>query len=102
MIVTIAGGALAVLGLGAWSIAAVKQGDIDDAPTSSAADLERLADMESSARGYANVGNGLVIAGVVTAAAGAVWWWKVGRARDTAVTPVVTGDGAGVMLRGRW
>ena len=43
-----------------------------------------------------------MIAGVVTAAAGAVWWWKVGRSRDAVVTPVIGDDGAGVMLRGRW
>jgi hypothetical protein len=91
-----------VLGLAAWTIAAVKQSDIDDAPTNTTADLERLADMESSARGYANVGNGLVIVGAVTVAAGAVWWWKVGRSRDAAVTPMVGTDRAGVMLEGRW
>lgn len=102
MMVTIAGGGLAVLGLAAWTIASVKQGNIDDAPTATAADLEHLADMESSAETYADVGNGLVIAGVVTAAAGAVWWWKVGRSRDTVVAPMVGGDRAGVVLEGRW
>lgn len=99
--VTIAGGALAVIGLGAWGLAAMKQGDIDDAPTGSAEELERLEEMESSARGYARVGNGLVIAGGIMAAAGAVWWWKVGREPVT-VTPVVGNDGAGVVLGGRW
>jgi hypothetical protein len=99
--VTIAGGALAVIGLGVWGIAAMKQGDIDDAPTGTMAELERLEDMEGSARAYARVGNGLVIAGAITLAAGAVWWWKVGREPVT-VTPVVGPDGAGVVLGGRW
>jgi hypothetical protein len=101
-VITIAGGALAVVGLGAWMIAAKKQGDIDGAPTATAADLDRLEQMEGSARSYARIGNGLVIAGALTAAAGAVWWWKVDRRRDTVVTPVVTPEGGGVVLEGRW
>jgi len=110
MVVTIAGGALAVLGVGAWGIAAVKQGNIDDAPTNTAADLDRLASMEDSARTYASAGNGLVIAGAVTAAAGAVWWWKVGRQKEDApattpglvVSPIIGRDRSGLVLEGRW
>lgn len=102
MVVTIGGGALVAVGLGAWGLAALKQGDIDDAPTSTAADLERLADLESSARTYATTGNVLVIAGAVAVTAGAVWWWKVGKRADVAVSPMVGRDGSGVALEGRW
>lgn len=108
MVVTIAGGAIAVLGLGAWTIAAVKQGSIDDAPTATAEDLERLEDMESSARTYASTGNGLVIGGAIAAIAGGIWWWKVSRADDAApasglvVSPMIGGDRGGLVLEGRW
>lgn len=110
MVVTIAGGALAVLGLGAWGFAAVKQGNIDDAPTSTAADLDRLEAMEDSARAYASAGNGLVITGAITAAAGAVWWWKIGQKKDDApastpalvVSPIIGRDRSGLVLEGRW
>jgi len=102
MLVTIAGGALAVIGLGAWGLAAAKQGDIDGAPTSSAADLERLADMERTGRTYATTGNVLVVAGGLAAVAGAVWWWKADQARGVTVSPMVGGDAGGVVLGGRW
>lgn len=104
MAITIGGGVMAVAGLGFWALAAGKQSSIDDAPTATADDLDRLADLEDSGRRYASIGNGLVIAGGIAAAAGAVWWWRTHEANGQrpVVTPVVGPDGGGVMVVGRW
>ena len=107
--IALTGGAVVAIGVGAWVLAAIEQGEIDDAPTATAADLDRLARLERTAERYASAGNALVIAGGVAAAAGAVWWWTAGRGRDRApddrglvVTPRLAPTGAGVIVEGRW
>lgn len=107
--IALTGGAVVAIGVGAWVLAAIEQGEIDDAPTATAADLDRLARLERTAERYASAGNALVIAGGVAAAAGAVWWWTAGRGRDRApddrglvVTPRLAPTGAGVVVEGRW
>ena len=115
MVLTIAGGAVALVGLGAWGMAAIKQGDIDDAPTATAEDLDRLVELEGSARRYASAGNAMVLAGGITAAAGAIWWWRAGRTHDAApapapaatpagltLTPIIGRERTGLVLGGRW
>jgi hypothetical protein len=103
MYLTAGGGALAVTGLVFWGLAAARQGDIDDAPTSTAEDLANLEALEDRGRTYATLGNAMVIGGGLVAVAGAVWWWRSRpRGARATVTPVVTPGGGAVMLGGRW
>ena len=73
LIVGIGGGALLVGGFVMWGLASATQGEIDDAPTATVADLEHLAALESDGRRYASIGNGLVIGGGVAVVAAGVW-----------------------------
>lgn len=103
LILTIGGGVLAGAGLALWAVASSTQRDIDDAPTTTPSDLERLAALERDGRTYAGVGNGLVIAGAVAAAAGLGWLlWDRRRDRALRITPVATAQRAGLALEGSW
>ncbi|MBL8627575.1 MAG: hypothetical protein JNK64_40195 [Myxococcales bacterium] len=104
VIVGIGGGALLLGGFVMWGLAAAKQGEIDDAPTNTAADLEHLAALESDGRSYASIGNGLVIGGgVAVVAAGA--WILLTRNRERSsmqVAPVVAPGTATIQLEATW
>jgi hypothetical protein len=102
ILVTAGGAVLLAGGVGCWALASSKQGSIDGAPTGSAADLDRLASLESSARQYATAGNVLVVGGAVVAITGAVLWWRAWGDHDVEVTPAVAPDHAGVIVEGVW
>lgn len=98
------GGAVLVLsGAVAWGLAGAKQGEIDDAPTATAADLAHLADLESSGRAYAAAGNGLVIGGAIALAAAGTWiYLNRRRERSVQVAPAIGPGTAAVTLGGQW
>lgn len=66
------GSGAALVGVGGifWLAADSKQADIERAPVATAEDLERLEDLESSARTRANLGNLFVAAGFIAAGVG--------------------------------
>jgi len=66
------GAALAIAGGVVWAGGRGMQGDIDAAPTRTAADLERLRQLEDDAELRLRAGGGAAIAGVAIAATGAV------------------------------
>ena len=103
LVIAGAGGALVVAGGVFWGLAASTQGQIDDAPTDSAADLDRLVTLEDQARQRALIGNVLVIGGAVVAAAGATWY-LLDRRRERPVhaAPLVVPGGGGVAIGGTW
>lgn len=104
VIVGIGGGALLLGGFVMWGLASATQGEIDDAPTNTAADFEHLAALESDGRRYASIGNGLVIGGgVAVVAAGA--WILLTRNRERSsmqVAPVVAPGSATIQLEATW
>jgi len=101
--VTITGGVLLAAGATSWALASSKQGEIDRAPADSAADLDHLASLESSARTYATAGNVLVIGGAAVAVAGAVLWWRSGSSDgEVAVAPMIGPDRAGFAVAATW
>ena len=102
MVVTAGGAALVIVGASFWAIASSKQNDIDHAPTSTAADLEALSALETSAKHYATGGNVLVVGGAVVAVAGAALWWRAWRGHEVTVAPSVGPQHAGVMIGGVW
>ncbi len=59
------GGGMVVLSFILWGAASSTQGDIDQAPTKTKADLQALKDLESKADGYAAGGNVLFLGGLV-------------------------------------
>jgi len=104
LIVGIGGGALVLGGAVLWGLAAAKQGDIDDAPTATVADLEHLAALESDGRSYASIGNGLVIGGGLAVAAAGVWI-LVTRNRERSsvqIAPAVAPGAATLRLEASW
>jgi hypothetical protein len=102
VILAVSGGVLAVVGATFWALAASAQGDVDDAPTATAADLDALVELEDRASFRAGVGNVLVVVGAVAAAAGGVWWWHDRTQRERAVTVTALPGGAGVAFGGAW
>lgn len=104
VVVTAGGAALVIAGASAWAIASSKQHDIDHAPTSTAADLDALSSLETSAKHYATAGNVLFVGGAVVAVAGAALWWRSWRAgaHEVTVAPSVGPEHAGVTIGGVW
>jgi hypothetical protein len=101
----VAGGGTGVVAVGVtmWALAASKQGEIDDAPTETAADLERLADLEASARTRATAGNLLVVGGAIAIVGGVGYYLFGGGESSTTVGAApVAGGGAAVSLGGVW
>lgn len=102
-ILVIAGAAVVAIGLTSWALAAGVQGDIDEAPTATAADLDALTDLEHAMAIRANVGNAFVVTGAIAIAAGAAWWLHDrGERRRAAVTVTALPSGAGVAIGGAW
>jgi hypothetical protein len=67
------GAALAAGGAVFLGLAVSKQGEVDDAPTATAADLARLRDLEEEGELYTNVGNGLLVGGGLALVGGGAW-----------------------------
>lgn len=99
----VAGGGVAVAfaGMIFWTLASGTQQQIDDAPTGSAADLERLASLEATAKDRALAGNILVITGAV-AIAGGVTWYFLDRREEVRAAPLVVPGGGGIAVGGAW
>ena len=95
------GGALMLVGAGLWASAAGKQGDIDDAPTATPAQIDALIALENDAASTASWGNRAFIFGALIAGAAATWF-VLDRDREVEVAPVVTPDGAGVGATLSW
>jgi hypothetical protein len=71
--VTGGGAGLVVVGAIMLAVASGKQGDVDDAPDETLDDINKLRDMEDSAKRFELFGNSFLIAGAVTTAAGITW-----------------------------
>ena len=103
LIVVGGGVALGIAGGVFWGLASSTQGQIDDAPTSTAEDLERLADLEDKAKSRAMIGNVLVIAGGVAVAGGLTWYLlSPKRERSVQAAPLVVPGGGGIGISGSW
>jgi hypothetical protein len=86
-----------------WLLESSKQHQIDQAPTATGADLDRLASLEKDAKLDANLGNVAVIAGGVAIAAGIGWYvYEKRRGHEVVVTPTPTAGGAAVSIGGVW
>lgn len=106
MLVAASGVVLVASGLAMWAVASGTQADVDDAPTATVDDLERLAGLESDGRAQATAGNVLVVVGAAALAGGAAWlYWDLrtrGDERPLAVAPLWTGSATGLALGGTW
>lgn len=71
--VTGTGAGLVVVGAVMLAVASGKQGDVDSAPDETLDDINKLRDMEDSAKRFELFGNSFLIAGAVTTAAGITW-----------------------------
>lgn len=89
-----AGVGLAALGGVLLLVASDKQSEIDAAPTTTASDLEALADLEASGRAYARWGTGLVVVGAVAAAVGGAFLYRQGSEAPSVTVAPALGDGA--------
>lgn len=99
----IGGGALIVVGLALWASESGVQNDIDNAPTSTAADIQNLKDLESKANGYAWGGNIAMVLGLGAGGYGAYLLWKDHKEHTMlAPAPPPSGTGMTFVLRGRW
>ena len=92
------GSAAVTIGVLFWFAADSAQASIDEAPTNTVDDLERLENQESTARLRANIGNVLVAAGVITASYGLVRGWLQYRRGSVEVAPVSPQGTPGVTL----
>ena len=97
----ISGGTMIALGVVLWATAANTQNEINSAPTTTGNDLAKLKDLESKGDLYANIGNGLAIAGLVVGGVATYFYVRDRRARQTATArlmPTVLDHGAGLVL----
>jgi hypothetical protein len=96
------GGAMAFLGIILWTTASGVQGQIDESPTRTRADLIRLQDLENKADGLAGAGNFFFVTGLIVAGASTYFYIKNERSKKqrskTALLPTVFPGGAGVTL----
>jgi hypothetical protein len=96
-----AGGLVFLIGLALWSSESSVQTQIDNAPTSSPAQIRALLALEDKANGYAWEGNVLVVLGLAAGGVGAYYLWQDHKLRAT-VTPVAHDTGAAVVIGGTW
>lgn len=104
----LAGGGAGLAAIGGMLLvaAADKQGQIDDAPTDTPADLDALVDLEESGRTYARWGSVLLVVGAVSAATGVGLVVMQGREverddRALTLSPTLLPGGAGAVLTWR-
>lgn len=101
----IAGGAVLAAGGGAlWGTAMLDRGELSDAPTGTAADLDELRDREDSIELKLRLGGGLAIAGAAIAATGIVLalGQRGGDEPDVGVSAIPVPGGAAVGLAGHF
>ncbi len=104
----ILGGGAAAMGTGVifLLLARSKQADVNSAPTQTAADLDRLADLEGSGKALTTWGNVFLIGGGAATIVGAVLATREARqrpeSRQVSITPVATKGGLGLTLGGRF
>ena len=90
-----------VIGLALWSSESGLQNDINNAPTSTSAQIASLRALEDRASTKAWEGNILVVAGLAAAGIGAYFLIRDQPVQAT-VAPVDHANGAAVLLGGRW
>lgn len=105
--ITGAGGGLMGTGMVFWMLARQRQGQVDEAPASTAAELEQLVGLEDGVRDRALIGNTLFLAGAVTAGIGLTFAIREARspaaeAAPVIVVPVASRDSVGLVLGMRW
>jgi hypothetical protein len=100
------GGGLIAIGALLWLGASSVQGDLDNAPNRTSADVQHLLDLEARGDRYALLGNLCVVGGVAIGGASAVLWWRSSRRADRTTARVVpagfAGGGVGIGLAGGW
>jgi hypothetical protein len=104
---TLGGGAAAmVLGAIFYSVASSKQSEVDEAPTETGEDIQRLMDLESSGKRYTTLGNVFMIGGGIAAVVGGVLVVMQARSKPTerptaiGVAPTAAGDGMTIVFGG--
>jgi hypothetical protein len=87
-----------VLGFAFWGSAANVQGQIDDAPANTEADLHALQDLEEKGAARAGAGNLFFVGGLVLGGISTYYFVKRGRRRTSTarIVPTVFDRGAGL------
>lgn len=96
------GGALLSAGVVFWLLASSAESDVAEAPVATAADLERLVDLEARARTRAGLGNALVVAGGLLGGVAVFMGLRQGLTEDSpelGIAPMGSGDSLGLTLR---
>ena len=100
----IGGGASVLLAILCWGKASDLQGQIDDAPSNTAADLAAIRQLENDGDGYAGLGNVLFVGGAVVGGLGAYYLIKHRKrsapSTTATLTPTLFQGGAGIALIG--
>jgi hypothetical protein len=95
------GGTMLLLSLVLWGQASNLQGQIDNAPKRTHADLAYVADLENSGDAFAAWGNVMFIGGAIVGGISGYYFWKdrsAQRSRIARITPTVFDHGAGIAL----
>jgi hypothetical protein len=98
----VGGGVLLVVAIVMWGVEKDQQGQIDNAPTRTLADLQSLNALENRAASYAVAGNVLFVLGLAAGGAGAYFLWRDHRRRGATIAPAPIDHGAAVVVGGRW
>lgn len=101
-----AGGGAIVVGLVFYSIAGSRQDAVDQAPSNTAEDLERLRSLERSGRRFTTLGNTFTLLGLGAAVTGTVFIVRQGLVREEqepgpAVAPFALPGGGGIAVTWR-
>lgn len=100
----IGGGAMVFVGLMCWGGAADIQGQIDDAPTATRAQLDALQDLEDRGDTYSALGNVLFLGGAIIGGISTYYFIKDRRRARSGMTaqimPTVLDHGAGFAIGG--
>jgi len=95
------GGGMVLLGVLLWGAASGTQGEIDRAPSSTAADLKHIRDLEDRGDGQATLGNLLFVGGLAIAGVSGYFFWRDSRAhhaQTARVVPTLLNHGAGIAV----